>query len=160
MKGIIVVLGSPNSDSGELGEIAINRLNKARGIYLKNPGFFKIICTGGFGPHFNTTPLPHAYYAAKYLRKKGVPDEDILEGIISRNTIEDAKKAKPVIEFYQPERLVLVTSDFHMQRAAILFEKYIKGRRLFFEAAPSTLSKESQQKLQEHEEKAIKKLNL
>jgi uncharacterized SAM-binding protein YcdF (DUF218 family) len=159
MKGIIVVLGSPNSVSGELSEIAINRLSKVMDFYLKNSGF-KIICTGGFGPHFNMTKLPHARYAADYLKKKGVPDEDILEYILSSNTIEDVKKVKPVIEVYQPEKLVVITSDFHMKRAAILFEEYIKGKHLIFEEAPSTLDAAALRKLNEHEVKAIKRLNL
>ena len=158
MKGIIVVLGSPNSDSGELSEIAINRLDRAVNFFMINKNY-KILCTGGFGQHFNTTSLPHAKYAADYLQRKGVPEDDILEYIISSNTFEDVLKAKPVVERIDPQNLVIITSDFHMERASILFNKHLQGQNLIFIEVISTLKEECLQKLQEHERSAIKKLS-
>lgn len=157
MKGIIVVLGSPNSESGELSEIALNRLNRTLSFYKINKSY-KILCTGGFGQHFNTTSLPHAQYAADYLKRRGVPADDILEYVISSNTVEDALKAKPVVQHYQPQNLVIITSDFHIERASILFSRHLPDHNLIFVEAPSTLDENTLQKLREHEQNAIKKL--
>lgn len=158
MKGIIVVLGSPNSDKGELSEIALNRLKRALSFYKTNKEY-KILCTGGFGQHFNTTSLPHAKYAADYLKKSGVPPEDILEYVMSSNTVEDALQAKPVVERFQPQNLVIITSDFHIERASILFNRHLPDQNLLFVEAPSTLDENTLQKLKEHERNAIKKLS-
>jgi uncharacterized SAM-binding protein YcdF (DUF218 family) len=157
MQNIIVVLGSSNSDSGELSETAVNRLGKAVEFYNKNKDY-GIICTGGFGEHFNTTSFPHAKYAADYLIKNGVPPDNILEYVISSNTIEDALKTKSLIENLQVKNLVIITSDFHMKRAKLLFKKYLNDQNLTFIEARSTLDKDVLEKLKEHEQKAILKL--
>jgi uncharacterized SAM-binding protein YcdF (DUF218 family) len=156
MKGIIVVLGSPNSDKGELSEIAINRLDRAVDFFKINNNY-KILCTGGFGKHFNTTSLPHAKYAADYLKQRGVPAEDILEYVISSNTIEDALKTKHIIQNYNFKNLVVITSDFHIERARILFNRYLQDENLIFIEAISTLDERSLKKLIQHEASALKK---
>jgi uncharacterized SAM-binding protein YcdF (DUF218 family) len=103
MKGIIVVLGSPNSDTGLLSEIALNRLNCAISFYFNNPDY-KILCTGGFGTHFNTTQVPHARYAIQYLIENHIDEADITQFALSSNTIEDAILAKSIIDTYKPQK--------------------------------------------------------
>lgn len=154
MKGIILVLGAPNSDEGELSEIATNRLDAAIRFYANNPAF-NIICTGGFGPHFNTTSTPHAEYAKKYLIKKDVPETAILEYLLSKNTVEDAMLAKPLVEKYNPRNIVVITSDFHMKRASLIFRHVFENYNLIFVEAASTLDIVTLEKLVVHELKAI-----
>ena len=156
-KGIIVVLGAPNSDKGELSEIAMNRLDRAVSFWKINKGY-KILCTGGFGPHFNTTNQPHAKYATDYLQKKGVPADAILPYVISSNTLDDVLKAKPVIQHYQPQNLIVITSDFHMERAAILFNRHLQEQNLIFIEATSTLDETRLSQLIAHERNAISRL--
>ena len=100
MKGIITVLGSPNDNSGKLYSIAIERCNEAIKMYKSNPGW-KIVLTGGFGQHFNTTDKPHAFYLNEYLVEHGIPESDILEFVESSNTLEDASLLKPIIFRYE-----------------------------------------------------------
>lgn len=157
MQNAIVVLGAPNSDKGELSEMAVNRLDKAIEFYNRNKDY-KIICTGGFGEHFNTTSFPHAKYAADYLIKYGVHPDNILEYVISSNTIEDVLKTKSAVENLQVKNLVIITSDFHMQRAKLLFEKHLNDQNLTFIEARSTLDEDVLEKLKEHEKKAILRL--
>ena len=95
--GAVVVLGSPNDDQGRLSTIARERCDRALEEYLAHPDW-KIICTGGFGPHFNTTDRPHHHYTKKYLVSKGAPEEDVLEGVMSASTLEDAHLLGPVLE--------------------------------------------------------------
>lgn len=157
MKGIIVVLGAPNSDKGELSEIATNRLDKVLCFLKMNTGY-KILCTGGFGPHFNTTDQPHAKYAADYLKEKGVPPDDILAYVLSNNTLDDVLKTKPLIQSYKPENLIIITSDFHMERASILFKRHLQDHNLIFIEATSTLDETRLSQLLAHERNALKKL--
>ena len=156
MKGIILVLGAPNSDEGILSDIARNRLDSAKKFYLNNPGF-NILCTGGFGPHFNTTSTPHAAYAKKYLIENGIPDNSILEYVLSSNTIEDAILAKPLIDKYKPQHLIVITSDFHMRRAALIFTHELKHHNLIFVEAKSTMDPATLERLVAHEQKAIQR---
>ena len=69
MKNVIIILGSPNSQKGRLSKIAIGRARKCLEIF--NPEKDMILCTGGFGVHFNTSEKPHADYLKQYLIKNG-----------------------------------------------------------------------------------------
>lgn len=157
MKGLIIVLGAPNSDAGILSEIALNRLECAIRFYFNNPEY-KILCTGGFGPHFNTTPIPHARYAIRYLIENQIPETDIIEHVLSSNTIEDATLARSIVDGYKPHNIVLISSDFHMKRVNLVFSKYFSDYNLIFVEAQSTLDKNALDKLYEHERNAIQRL--
>lgn len=58
MKRIILLLGAPNDDFGNLSKIALDRADCAFGIYSNNESI-QLLCTGGCGKHFNTTNKPH-----------------------------------------------------------------------------------------------------
>jgi|SRR3990167_6856023 len=157
MKGIILILGSPNDDKGNLSEMAVGRNKKGIEEYLHHPRY-KILLTGGFGEHFNTTKKPHAYYARQFLIKNGIPERDILEFAESRYTVEDALLSKPIVEHYGIERIVVVTSDFHMKRARYIFERVFDGFELEFSEAKTNFSPEEYQKLNAHEKKELERL--
>ncbi|GEO05631.1 hypothetical protein AAE02nite_32950 [Adhaeribacter aerolatus] len=154
MKGIIIVLGAPNDAQGQLSQVALDRLQTAIRFYRHNQDF-KFLCTGGFGPHFNTAHQPHAHYAAQYLIAQGVPETDILPYVLSRHTLEDATLAQPVLDRFKPRQVVVITSDFHMQRAALLFNTHVPNQNMLFLEAGSTLDEETLQQLQEHERRAL-----
>ena len=61
---VFIVLGSPNSSTGVLSKISKSRLNYCVS-HFKNDNL--VLCTGGWGPHFNTSEQPHASYEKKYL---------------------------------------------------------------------------------------------
>ena len=61
MNKLIMVLGAPNDDNGQLSPIAIDRLYRAYDLATCY-STAKIICTGGKGEHFNNTTKPHYYY--------------------------------------------------------------------------------------------------
>ena len=120
--GIIVVLGSPNSDAGELSSIARERCRLALRLHRRHPRF-AILPTGGFGPHFNPTTRPHGAYLAEELVRLGVPATRLLAPIESSNTVEDATLSRPVIEALGPRRVLVVTSDYHVARARFVFAR-------------------------------------
>lgn len=119
MRHVILTLGAPNDQEGNLGQIAKDRLDCVLDIYHANENSL-ILCTGGFGSHFNISANPHAYYAKKYLISKGVAKEAFLESPLSSNTVDDFRMIKDMILEINPTILFVITSDFHIKRAKIL----------------------------------------
>jgi uncharacterized SAM-binding protein YcdF (DUF218 family) len=117
---MIVVLGSPNSEGGELYSSAKERCELALLEYAKRSAW-KLLLTGGYGAHFNTTDQPHAAYLRRYLVKRGLPGQAIVEFAESANTLQDASFAKPIVLKYKVPEIVVVTSDYHIDRARYVF---------------------------------------
>jgi len=122
MSKAIIILGSPNDDEGRLSEIARSRCNRGHELYSKDQSQF-ILCTGGIGVHFNRTNRPHGEHAKNYLHKMGVPKFSFLSVAESKFTIEDALLAKPILDSKGIKKIVIVTSDFHINRVKMIFSK-------------------------------------
>lgn len=120
--GIIIILGSPNSEKGELYNVAKQRCVKGIQEFLNHPAW-KIVLTGGFGEHFNKSEKPHSYYLQSYLIEQGIAPEVIVDSVLSTNTLEDASLTKPIIKKYNVVDILVVTSDFHYDRARYIFER-------------------------------------
>lgn len=157
MNHIILVLGAPNDEDGNLSRIALDRLECAYSLYLNND-HSRILCTGGFGEHFNRSAQPHAYHAKRFLINRGVHECDFLDYAASSNTVEDFRKSKPIIEKEHPDTLLVVTSDFHMERVKILHNIIINYPTAIFIAAKSSLAETELSPLINHEQKSIKQL--
>jgi uncharacterized SAM-binding protein YcdF (DUF218 family) len=83
----------------------------------------KIIISGGSGS-LTRKHSSEALEIKKILRQSGVPSEDILYEDQSRNTHENAQFTKQLLTGYpELKKLLLVTSAFHMKRAAACFKK-------------------------------------
>jgi uncharacterized SAM-binding protein YcdF (DUF218 family) len=153
----IVVLGSPNDGDGALSSIARERCGQALTEYQKHPGA-RILPTGGWGPHFNTTPKPHGDYIREYLQTLGVPDVAFVECAESSNTIEDAKLSRPIVERHGFRKLIVVTSDFHLARAQFLFRQGFSDLEIEFSASKTHLAEDELQQRILHEQAALAKL--
>ncbi|HEX3043599.1 MAG TPA: YdcF family protein [Bacillota bacterium] len=158
---IIMILGSPNADDGQLYDVAISRCRLALVEFEKNPAA-KFLLTGGFGAHFNRSSKPHAAYLEEYLLKAGVKRDSVLEYAESANTIEDATLSKPVIEKYKAANVTIITSDYHLARAEYIFREIYQDLQLnlTFLAAPSDeeQSELDIKDLKKHEANALQKL--
>ncbi|WP_034042410.1 YdcF family protein [Wocania ichthyoenteri] len=154
-KNVLIVLGSPNSPEGILSDISKSRLNFCASVYSKNN---LVLCTGGWGDHFNTANKPHAYYAKAYLIKKGIVEKDFLDHAISSNTVEDAVKIKSIIEKLNGVSLTIITSDYHLNRVKLIFNEILKPFKLDFVGVKSNLDKKDYDLLVNHEKKAIKSI--
>ncbi len=119
---MIIILGSPNNDRGELHRIAKERCEKAIKIF-KQDNRQMFILTGGFGDHFNRTDKPHALYLKNYLLARGVPAKNILALVKSSNTIEDAILTKKEIDRHHIKKATIVTSDYHLPRVKYIFNR-------------------------------------
>ncbi|MCM2339489.1 MAG: YdcF family protein [Burkholderiales bacterium] len=121
-EGVIIILGSRNDDNGNLTTNAKKRIEKAIEIFNKYKNY-KLLPTGGYGAHFNTTNKPHSFYIKRYLLSERIPESEILQIIESKNTIEDLKFSKKLIDTLEIQKIILVTSDFHVLRVRLLSKK-------------------------------------
>lgn len=149
----LVVLGSLNSEEGSLGPISLDRLNYCARIF--DPKEHYIVCTGGFGAHFNTTNKAHAVYAMNYLMHNGVGSERFLEPALSGNTVEDAVMTKEILLSYNLDSLIVVTSDFHLERVKLIFDEVLSFITIEYRGVEHNLSHIEKEKFLAHEKKAI-----
>jgi len=154
MSCAIVVLGSPNDKDGKLLPIAISRAEAAL-VEFKTNRNYKLLCTGGFGEHFNLTNIPHGQYLQEYLISKGVPSSSFIEIAHSSFTLQDATLSKPILQRHAITHCILVTSDFHMERAKLVFNQVFPNVDFVYSSAETLVSEDEFQKLIEHEQKAI-----
>jgi len=104
------------------------------GVYLFREEWAKkdrIIMAGG--------PLVWKYSGAslmkEYAEYLGITGKSILLEDKSRNTEEDAKYTKEIIEKYKYKSLILVTSPYHSKRAFTIFRK-VMGKDIKIISAP------------------------
>ena len=129
---LLVVLGAPNSDAGELLPIAKSRLEYAIKLYFR---FARppVVITGGFGDHFNRTQKPHWEYVKRALVAGGIQPDDIIATINSSNTQEDIELLSNNAAIHRYQYILIVTSDFHVPRVCLLASNYL-GRFSVFGA--------------------------
>lgn len=161
LPGLIVILGAPNDEAGNLSAIAQGRAERGYAEYVRlRTAGWKLLLTGGFGAHFNTTDKPHAYYIRQNLLQRGVPATDIVGWAESRNTIEDGFFSRPLVERYGVTNLLIVTSDFHLGRANYVFAHVFPTVALTF-ALVDYLAQcpiEEQRRIVEHETRGLQRL--
>ena len=149
---ILIVLGGSNDENGQLSEVTISRLNLCLDAYQKGD---QIICTGGWGANFNQTDQPHAFYAQKYLMKNGIVEGAFLETALSRNSVEDAVKSKQILHGDSENRLVVISSDFHIERVKLIFNQVFDQNQIDYLAASSHFLGAEREAYIRHEQKAI-----
>ncbi|PSL43840.1 DUF218 domain-containing protein [Chitinophaga niastensis] len=159
VKGLILSLGAPNDLSGNLSLMAQERLNAVLNIYQYNTAL-QIACTGGIGKHFNETAHPHYYYSHLYLQKHGVPVSALATPVNSTNTIEDFTLSRELIYALSPAVLIIVTSDFHVERVKIIHGKFVNYPNTIFWGATTAVTDDVLHQLKQHEKKAIERLAL
>ncbi len=155
MKEILIVLGAPNSPEGELSEISKSRLDHCEKLY--KPGK-RILCTGGWGKHFNISNEAHALHAKRYLMKKGIPENAFLDFALSENTVDDAVKIKEIVSKTLHPHLIVITSDYHTERVQLIFSRILSDFRITYERAKTGLTKEKLNALADHERAAIQSI--
>ena len=159
--GFVVILGSPNDKRGNLSEMGRGRVALGRETYqqLASNGY-RILLTGGFGEHFNLTDKPNAFYAREILVNDGVPADHIVEFAESRNTVDDALKARPIVAKYGAESLIVISSDFHLERVSFIFKQVFPDRKLEFRGAPYLFTRTNDERrvLEQHEARELASL--
>jgi uncharacterized SAM-binding protein YcdF (DUF218 family) len=150
---VIVYLGAQNDAHGTLDEMAQVRVQGALDAYRACPGS-KLLITGGYGA-FNPAPLPHARYVVRHLLALGVPECDLLPIVESRHTVEDAALSHEALASLDAHSVHVVTSEFHVPRARLIFSCFYDPAKLSFVATPNCVSGERLQQRLAHEQKSI-----
>jgi len=100
-----------------------NRLLTALALY-KTGKVKRLLLSGGSGRLLGEVEAPEANAAADYLEHVGVPDSAILIENESRNTFENARFSRQLLDSLQPgAHCLLITSAWHERRAAACFWK-------------------------------------
>lgn len=151
---VIIQLGGPNDEQGNLSDIAIARCEKTIQLAEQFPTA-KILCTGGHSEHFNQSAFNHSELTQSYLQRKGISKERFLPSALSRFTIEDATLSAPILNNLKVDNLLLVTSGFHMNRALAIFSHIFPTYTITPEPAVNAVSAIRLIELEQHESKAI-----
>lgn len=111
----VIVLGA-GVRGEQVGETLARRLDRAAEYHAVNSDALIVVC-GGQGPQEHIT---EALAMERYLLDKGIPQEKIIKEDKSSSTHENLAFAAEILEslFPQGYTAVLVTSDFHVFRAA------------------------------------------
>jgi uncharacterized SAM-binding protein YcdF (DUF218 family) len=126
LAGVIVLGGSfgLELESKERNEILLNdsaeRLTKALEIYKKNSKI--IILFSGYSNKLNPTGWNESDMAKKFFLDQGVRYENLIFENKSRNTFENIKYSKDIIENYKGA-WGLITSAYHMPRSYYTFKR-------------------------------------
>jgi uncharacterized SAM-binding protein YcdF (DUF218 family) len=128
---ILVLAGGYKREGGarpfpELGGPSWRRLWRGIEIYRERGGEIPVLYAGGSGNPFDETP-GQARLARDYALSAGVPPEDFWIEESSRDTFENAREARAVLEREFPGagslRVILVTSSTHMLRSVLVLKK-------------------------------------
>ena len=128
----VVVLGSGLRPDGGVPPLLANRLERAREVWAavsRRAGEFRplLIVSGGQG---DDEPTSEASAMASYLIARGFPADRLLLEDQSRTTEENLLFSKAIMDELRPgARAMVVTSDFHAFRAALLARRLgIRGQ--------------------------------
>ncbi len=97
-----------------------NRLLHAYRLYNANKAPIIVISGGNVFEQVGVES--EAYYISEILKDWGISSEQIIVEGQSRNTYENAVRTKKLMESRQIDRILLVTSSFHMPRAIATFK--------------------------------------
>lgn len=139
---VIVVLGGGMTPEGQLPEKAQWRVERAVELYKQGIAS-RIIMTGSIGFLARFTPTTtEAQIMKDHAIKLGVPEEDVLMETQSKDTIGNAFFAKK--QYLEPnnwKNIIIVSSDFHGERALFIFGKVLGNEYHFqFDGSRSGLS--------------------
>ena len=132
---VIIVLGAKIHPDGTPSNTLRYRLDAAKKAFDACRARF-IIVTGGQGRDENE---PEAAAMKRYLTENGVPSECVFEEPESKNTIENLKNAKAIMDARCFKTAVIATTDYHMDRASLIAKRLsipagaapsVPGRRL------------------------------
>lgn len=124
---VAIVLGGMSEFNTDLNTLSIrrggDRIWQAITLY-KRGKVEKLLISGDHG-YVIDRGLHEARQMQDVLVQWGIPKEDILVEVKSKNTYENAVETKKVLkkEFPEAKKFILVTSGRHMRRARACFEK-------------------------------------
>jgi uncharacterized SAM-binding protein YcdF (DUF218 family) len=124
-----VVLGASVRPDGEAGPALLRRVAHAAALHRSGRVRW-LLMSGGVGRR----PPAEATLMREAALRAGVPDEAVLLDDRSRNTLENARFCREIIEAAGWRRILVVTDAYHLPRALYSFRRF--GLRVDGEAVP------------------------
>ena len=130
-EAIVILAGGawrsgPLRPRDELAGPSWRRLWRGIELYQEMEGQIPILYSGGSGNIFDGVSI-EAKLSRRYALTAGIPESDFLIETTSRNTYENIRETKKILnrEFpdSNPHRVILVTSSIHMPRAVLIAQK-------------------------------------
>lgn len=148
---IIILLGNENDggnqEKEELSLTAKQRCDGAIKIYQED-ATAEILPTGSFGRHFNNSLKAHGKLMEEYLIKHDVVRDRILQYTESSNTVEDALCARKCVVDAKASSVVVVTSNFHLERTRYIFGRIFPDFQIDFVGVEAGSGSEEHKKIQ------------
>lgn len=119
-----IVLGFKLKDNGSVASILKKRLNKAADFYSKCK-IQKILLSGGAPSKRSRVSESCAMY--DYLVSMGLPRNALIKEEKSRDTFGNAIFSKKIVDRIKPAKIFVFTSNWHLRRARLIFEKFFGG---------------------------------
>eukprot|EP00928_Gymnodinium_smaydae_P054213 TRINITY_DN38029_c0_g1_i1.p1 TRINITY_DN38029_c0_g1~~TRINITY_DN38029_c0_g1_i1.p1 ORF type:complete len:261 (+),score=31.11 TRINITY_DN38029_c0_g1_i1:71-853(+) len=117
----VLVLGQSLNPDRSASDALIKRVGFARDLHTTSGG--PLIVSGGDPAAVGIT---EAEVMRDLLLQSGVPQDSIFLEPGASNTVQNVIYACPILHTLKAQRLVLVTSDFHMPRSAYIAETVLK----------------------------------
>lgn len=114
---IIIILGAGTRNSGAPTDATFRRVLHGVALYRQGLAPY-LLCTGGITQNH---PKSEAQACAEVAQTQGVPTTAILLEEHSTSTEENAIEARKVMDAHNLKTAILVTDNFHIFRAEILF---------------------------------------
>jgi uncharacterized SAM-binding protein YcdF (DUF218 family) len=105
----------------QMGE-AVDRLIEALRLYKRGVAPL-ILVTGGNLGVLSSNEWSEAQGMLDFLTLAGVPSQAILLEDQAQNTYQNALYSRPLLELVKAQRVLLVTSAFHMKRSLAIFKR-------------------------------------
>ena len=116
---VCIILGSPARPDGKISRMQKSRMNKAIQLYQEKKTSMLLISGGGVRNEFVEADI-----MADYAIKQGVPEAAIIKESAARNTYENLKNARDLCVQNKFQSVVIVSSRFHVRRAAFFVRKF------------------------------------
>ena len=131
----IIVLGYALNSDGTMTDELVGRLKVAKALANQLPNSY-ILVTGGVQKNGWTECMR----MTDWLVEAGIPLERIIQENAASSTVSNATKSysKLVNDYPQVNKLIMVTSDYHIQRGSILFKTHftLKAKEAGVEPMP------------------------
>ena len=123
---VILVFGGGVGETGSPGKSTIERARYAAELY-KQGYSDKILFSSGY---------TYVYNDAENMKlvaiSRGVPDRDIILEQKANNTYENVIFSKEILDQYEWDSILLVSSPYNMRRANLVFNKWYKDAAVFY----------------------------
>lgn len=126
---VAVILGNRLNDDGSFSDIMKTRMNLALKLFAEEKPDYIIVSGGIANPKAGVAEGQKMY---EYLVENGIPEDKLIKETESMTTKENAKYSVPMAISLQAKRLILCTSQEHMNRFYLNpYKLFLKAKKKF-----------------------------